>query len=328
MREVTQFEVTDAEGEGRLDRWFRRRFPHMTQGQVEKLCRTGQIRVDGARIKANDRIAPGQMVRVPPLPDPSERPPPGKLSRKDEEFVQSLVIHKDAHLIALNKPPGLAVQGGTKTTRHLDMLLDGLKFEMDEKPKLVHRLDRDTSGVLVLGRTPAATAALTKAFYSREPQKIYWAVVMGCPRPSEGQIRGWMRKAGGAREGDRELVQKCLQQDEGAVFAVTDFITLSEAYPRAAWVALKPQTGRTHQLRFHMSEIGHAILGDPKYKCDREPLGELADGLHLHSRALEIPHPTGGALRLTAPLPAHMKETFGKLGFEEREAKNAFAAFG
>ncbi|MES1203762.1 MAG: RluA family pseudouridine synthase, partial [Pseudomonadota bacterium] len=219
-RRVETVEVGADEGEGRIDRWFRRRYPQLSQGQIEKLIRTGQVRVDGARVKASDRVAPGQIVRVPPLPDAVEKTP-GGMSGKDVDFVRSLVMMKDDDVIVLNKPHGLAVQGGTKTTRHLDAMLDGLKFEQEKKPKLVHRLDRDTSGCLVLARHPRAAAFLGEAFRDRETDKIYWAIVLGAPKPKEGEIRGWMRKAPGVHDADREVMQKCLQQDEGAVHAIT-----------------------------------------------------------------------------------------------------------
>ncbi|MGE0046900.1 MAG: RluA family pseudouridine synthase [Hyphomonadaceae bacterium] len=326
MKSVQQITVAHDDGEVRLDRWLRRRAPHLTQGQIEKMLRTGQVRVDGARAKANDRLQAGQVVRLPPLPEEGERLPRG-VSQKDVAFVQSLVLHRDEDVIVLNKPAGLATQGGAKTPRHIDALLDGLKFEREEKPKLVHRLDRDTSGCLVLARHPRAAAVLAAAFRSRETDKIYWAVVVGAPRPSSGQIRGWMHKAPGAHEADREIMRRCLQQDEGAVHAITDYVTLSDAGGKAAWVGLKPETGRTHQLRFHMAEIGHSIIGDNKYTCDRATPGGLANTLHLHARAIRVPHPNGKTLKAQAPLPPHMKATFAALGFDERDAKNPFEAF-
>lgn len=327
MRSVETVEVGQDDGVARIDRWLRRRYPHLTQGQIEKLIRTGQVRVDGARVKASDRVSPGQMVRVPPLPEAALKPPPGSLSSKDEAFVRSLVLHKDEDVIVLNKPAGLAVQGGAKTGRHLDALLDGLKFDAEKRPKLVHRLDRDTSGCLVLARHPRAAAALGEAFRDRDTDKIYWAIVVGSPRPKVGEIRGWMRKAPGAHDADREMMQQCLQTDEGAVHAITQYSVLSEAAGRAAWVALRPVTGRTHQLRFHMAEIGHAIAGDPKYKCDRPTPNGLERALQLHARALRLPHPSGGELKVVAPLPPHMRAAFEQLGFDEREARDPFEPF-
>lgn len=327
MKTVETVTVGEDDGVTRIDRWLRRRYPHLTQGQVEKLLRTGQVRVDGARAKASDRVSPGQSVRVPPLPEAQPRAAPGALSRADEDFVRGLVLHKDNDVIVLNKPAGLAVQGGTNTLRHLDGLLDGLKFDAEKKPKLVHRLDRDTSGCLVLARHPRAAAFLGEAFRDRDTDKIYWAVVIGSPRPKVGELRSWMRKAPGPVDADREMMQRALQSDDGAVHAVTQYAVLSEAAQSAAWVALRPVTGRTHQLRFHMAEFGHAIAGDPKYRCDRPTPGGLERPLQLHARALRLPHPSGGELKVIAPTPPHMRAAFELLGFDEREAKDPFAPF-
>jgi 23S rRNA pseudouridine955/2504/2580 synthase len=324
MKTVETITIAAEEGEVRLDRWFHRHFPHLTQGQIGKMIRTGQVRVDGARAKENDRVRPGQTVRVPPLPEEKERAERITITAEEIAFVRGLVIFKDDDVLVLNKPAGLPVQGGMKTGRHLDLLMDGLKFEHDAKPKLVHRLDRDTSGCLVLARTPRAAAAMAKSFKSRETTKIYWAVVLGCPRPAEGEIRGWLKKSTGPLDGDREMVRQAKHGEKDALFAITEYVTISEAYPRASWMALKPITGRTHQLRFHMAGIGHAILGDPKYKCDRETPGALSERLHLHARAIEIPHPVKGLVRAIAPLPPHMKKTFDSLGFVEGEAKDPF----
>lgn len=326
MKTVETVAVEHDDGVARIDRWLRRRYPSLTQGQVEKLIRTGQVRVDGARVKASDRVSPGQLVRVPPLPDPTQRPPEG-MSGKDLDFIRSLVIHKDSDVIVLNKPAGLAVQGGPKTPRHIDGLLAGLKLEADKKPKLVHRLDRDTSGCLVLARHPRAAAWLGDAFRDRDTDKIYWAIVVGSPRPRLGELRSWIRKAPGAHDADREMMQHCLQSDEGAVHAVTQYAVLSAAADSAAWVALRPVTGRTHQLRFHMAELGYAIAGDRKYKCDRPTPNGLEEHLQLHARAIRLPHPSGGQLNVTAPIPPHMAAAFDMLGFDEREARDPFAPF-
>lgn len=327
MKAVETVAVEENEGEPRIDRWLRRRYPQLTQGQIEKLIRTGQVRVDGARVKASDRVSAGQMVRVPPLPDAAPRPAPSALSPKDEAYVRSLVLHKDDDVIVLNKPYGLAVQGGAGTVRHLDGLLDGLKFDAPKRPKLVHRLDRDTSGCLVLARHPRAAAFLGEAFRDRDTEKIYWAIVLGSPRPKEGELRSWMRKAPGAHEADREMMRSAVQSDEGAVHAITQYAVLSEAAQSLAWVSLRPITGRTHQLRFHMAEMGHAIAGDPKYKCDRPTPNGLERALLLHARALRLPHPSGGELKAVAPLPPHLEKVFDQLGFDAREARDPFEPF-
>jgi 23S rRNA pseudouridine955/2504/2580 synthase len=327
MRAVETVTVSAEDGEARIDRWLRRRYPQLSQGQIEKLLRTGQVRVDGARVKSSDRVASGQVVRVPPLPDAPVRPAPGALSAKDEAYVRSLVLYKDDDVIVLNKPQGLAVQGGAKTGRHLDALLDGLKFEAEARPKLIHRLDRDTSGCLVLARNPRAAQALGAAFRDRDSEKVYWAVVLGAPRPKAGEIRGWMRKAPGAHEADRERMQKAVQTDEGAVHAITQYQVISEAAGKAAWVALRPVTGRTHQLRFHMAEIGCAIAGDRKYTCDRPTPNDLGGALLLHARAIRLPHPVKGVIAVTAPLSPAMRRVFDLMGFGERDAGDPFAPF-
>lgn len=327
MRSVETIEVSADDGEARIDRWLRRRYPQLTQGQVEKIIRTGQVRVDGARVKASDRVSPGQSVRIPPLPDAVPRAAPSSLLKREEDYIRSLVIHRDDDVIVLNKPHGIAVQGGAKTTRHIDGLLDGLKFDAEKRPKLVHRLDRDTSGCLVLARHPRAAAFLGEAFRDRDTDKIYWAVVVGAPRPRVGELRSWIRKAPGVHDADREMMVRALQTEEGAVHAVTQYVVLSEAAGKASWVALRPVTGRTHQLRFHMAEMGHAIAGDPKYKCDRPTPNDLNSALMLHARALRLPHPSGGELNVTAQLPGHMKHVFNLMGFDEREARDPFEPF-
>lgn len=327
MKTVETVVVGEDDGVTRIDRWLRRRYPKLTQGQIEKLIRTGQVRVDGARVKASDRVSPGQSVRIPPLPDIAPPRDPNALNPKDEAFVRSLVLHRDNDVIVLNKPAGLAVQGGAKTPRHLDALLEGLKFDADKRPKLVHRLDRDTSGCLVLARHPRAAAFLGDAFRDRDTDKIYWAIVAGTPKPRIGELRGWMRKAPGPVDADREMMRSALQSEDGAVHAITQYVVLSDAGQQASWVALRPVTGRTHQLRFHMAELGHAIAGDHKYKSDRVPPNGLEDSLQLHARAIRLPHPSGGELKVIAPLPPHMKAAFDLLGFDEREARDPFAPF-
>ncbi len=317
--------VTDAEAGARLDRWIKRR-AQVTQGEIEKLLRTGQIRVDGGRAKASDRLETGQSVRLPPALARAEAPQPSAkaagISQRDAEFIRGLVIHEDSEMIALNKPAGLAVQGGTRQGRHVDGLLDALASG-GHRPRLVHRLDKDTSGVLVLARTPAAAARLGNLFRGRELQKVYWAVTICVPNPRAGQLRSWMVKGEGPGE-SREKMRPARQGEAGARHAITDYAVISQAAQRAAWVALKPETGRTHQLRFHMAELGTAILGDRKYTTAREVPSGCAPGLHLHARALILP--AGAAtgrrrpLTLTAPLPPHMRETFDTLGFLESEA--------
>lgn len=322
-REVQHITIGDDETDVRLDRWLKRHFSDLTQGQVEKLCRTGQVRVDGGRVKPNTRLTTGQTVRVPPLPDKptgGTADAPWKAYQKDDvdaDFIRSLIIYQDSELIALNKPAGLAVQGGTNTKRHVDGMLDHLQ-DGPHRPKLVHRLDRDTSGVLLIAKTPAAAARLGDLFRSRDMDKVYWAVTVGVPNPRAGQIRVWMIKDVGGP--DKERMRRSAQSEKGSAHSVTDYTVVSTAGQRAAWVALKPQTGRTHQLRFHMEELRTSILGDTKYPPVKEVPQGMASGLHLHARALVIPRPNNKPLTIIADLPEHMQETFAKLGFLEEEA--------
>ncbi len=316
MKEVRTLYVDKGEEGVRLDRWFKRRWPHLNHIQIQKLTRSGQIRVDGARAKPDTRLSAGSQVRVPPLPD---APPPrakGELDPRDIAFAKRLVIYEDEEVLALNKPSGLAVQGGTKTTKHVDRLLSAWGEGL-ERPRLVHRLDRDTSGVLVLGKTPAAAAKLAGAFAKRRAQKIYWAIVAGFPKPGEGVLDLPLAKKG---VGDREMMIPADPKDERAESAQTEFVTIARAGPRAAWMALWPHTGRTHQLRAHMLAMGHPILGDPKYNNDASV--ELSEGLklQLHARRLVLPHPSRGTLVLEAPISPELKAGFERFGFDEHEA--------
>ncbi|MEL6582208.1 MAG: RluA family pseudouridine synthase [Pseudomonadota bacterium] len=327
----------DAEAEGqRLDRWFRKQFPQVTQGRIEKMCRKGEIRLDGGRVKASDRLAEGQSLRVPPLPDaaaPAIKTAP-KISDADAEMIRDTVIYRDASVIALNKPAGLPVQGGSgQAGRHVDGLAAALAFE-GAAPKLVHRLDKDTSGVLVLGRTGRAAAALAKAFQSRASRKIYWAAVAGVPSPQAGTIRyGLVKQAGHGPHGAGEKMV-ALHPDEvaktpGAKHATTDYTVIEAAAKRVAWVAMVPVTGRTHQLRAHMAELGNPIVGDGKYGTNAQVNdgdgwgaqlgGAISRKLHLHARGLRLPHPdTGATLTFVAPLPDHMAKTWEVFGWETR----------
>lgn len=325
MNEVSQIGVTQEEDGVRLDRWFKRRFPMLTHGRLEKLLRTGQVRVDGARAKANVRLEAGQVVRVPPLGEEAAKPAPKperSVSDKDAEFVRSLVIHKDKSVLVLNKPAGLAVQGGTKTERHLDGMLDALAFE-GERPRLVHRLDRDTSGVLVLARTARAAASLARAFKQKDARKIYWALVVGVPVPRQGTIDLALTKQGGPRA---ERVFAADKGDENARDAATHFSTVSTAAHKLAWVAFMPLTGRTHQIRAHAAAISTPIVGDGKYGgVNAHPGGEIPRKLHLHARSIDIAHPDGGRLFIEADLSPHMQKSWKLLGFALRDAKDAFA---
>jgi 23S rRNA pseudouridine955/2504/2580 synthase len=316
VREVRTLYVDAGEDGVRLDRWFKRRWPHLSHIQINKLARSGQIRVDGARAKADTRLTAGAQVRVPPLPD---APDPGEkktIGDRDVKFAKSLVLYEDEEVLVLNKPAGLAVQGGTKTTHHIDRLLSAWGEGL-ERPRLVHRLDRDTSGVLILGKTPGAAAKLSGAFAKRRAQKTYWAIVAGNPKPNEGIIEIPLVKKG---VGDRELVVPTDPKDPRADPAETEYVTISRAAHRAAWMALRPHTGRTHQLRAHMLDIVHPILGDPKYANEKS--AELSGGLklQLHARRVTLPHPSAGMISIEAPLSPEMKAGFERFGFDEHEA--------
>jgi 23S rRNA pseudouridine955/2504/2580 synthase len=323
MGQVQSIAVAAADAEIRLDRWFKRHFPELPHGKLEQLLRTGQIRLDGKRVAARDRVAAGQIVRVPPLPAATPRPPaarPAEPDARDLKMIQSRVLHRDDDVIVIDKPQGLAVQGGTNTERHLDGLLDALKFGSEERPRLVHRLDKDTSGVLVLARHARAASALAAAFRSKAARKIYWAAVVGVPEPRQGRIDRRLAKLAG------RLGERVVPDDDGKR-AVTYYRTVAHAGDRVAWLALEPVTGRTHQLRAHCAAIGTPILGDGKYGGAATHVAGVPGNrrLHLHARALAIPHPAGGTLVVMAPLPPHMRETWDFFGFEDGQERDVFA---
>ena len=319
-------EVGDAEGGMRLDRWFRAHFPALGHGRLQKFLRTGQVRVDGRRVKAGARLQAGQCVRVPPgaltVPDgegrsasqTEARPSPAGTAR-DREFLESLLLHRDDFVIALDKPPGLAVQGGTRTARHIDAMLDGLASAPgSERPRLVHRLDKDTSGVLLIAPDRRAATALGRALKDRDVKKIYWALVVGTPEPGEGVIDLALVKAGTA---GAERVRVARPGETDAQAARTDYRVIERAGRRLAWLELVPRTGRTHQLRVHALAIGHPIVGDGKYGGEAaHPGNDIPPKLHLHARAITIPHPRLGTLEICAPLPPHMAESWRFLGFD------------
>lgn len=309
--------VTEKEDGVRLDRWLKARFPALPHSVLQKLLRTGQVRIDGRRAKANARLEAGQEVRVPNLVDfgsaPSLKPPPG-VSKADRAFIERMIIYEDDDVFVLNKPPGVAVQGGTKTTRHIDGLLAGMADRFGgERPRLAHRLDRDTSGVLLVAKTRNMAARLGRMFQTRSVQKIYWAVTKGAPKPPQGKIEAALVKASGP-EGDRVRKAGPGEQDV-AQRAVTHYSVIDRTL-NAAWVSLKPVTGRQHQLRAHMAIIGAPILGDEKYQGDRDLPEGIANKLHLHARRLALALPDGRRLDVTAPLPEHMLRTFDSLGFD------------
>lgn len=331
MSRVQHLVVTEDEANLRVDRWFKAHFPGMTHGQLEKHLRKGDIRVDKKRSKANDRLETGQTVRVPPLADDVYKPvqpgsvrkmPEDRLSDRDIADIRKMILHMDDAVIVLNKPAGLPVQGGSGQYRHVDGLLEGLRFDYPDKPRLVHRLDKDTSGVLVLGRTRLAAKHLAEAFKRRTTRKIYWALVAGVPRPREATISYNLAKIVTAN-GEKVVVDRDGQK------AVTDYSVIAVAGQRAAWVALKPVTGRTHQLRVHCVAIETPIVGDGKYGGPEAFLeGAISKKMHLHAREITISHPDGSELMITAPLDKHMAETWKLLDFHENDYEDPFLEHG
>jgi 23S rRNA pseudouridine955/2504/2580 synthase len=319
MAEVKRHEVSAEEEGMRLDRWFKLHFPQVTFAYLNKLTRTGQVRIGAGRCKTNTRLKTGDDVRVPPLafdkrPADVPKEDVAPLSKEERRLFQSMVIHEDNDIFVLNKPAGFAVQGGTKTFQHLDGLLMGLGVELGERPLLVHRLDRDTSGVIVVAKRRAVAAALGKLFATRNVQKTYWALTKGVPKPPQGKIDVALIKAKGP-DGDRMRASKDGEEDDEQK-AVTQYAVIDKASNVVAWLSLKPMTGRQHQLRAHCAHIGTPILGDNKYDGDVDMPEGIANKLHLHARRLVFPHPRGGEVDITAPLPKHMIESFKSLGFD------------
>jgi 23S rRNA pseudouridine955/2504/2580 synthase len=316
MADSRTFTVSEDDDGIRLDRWFKRNQPDTSFNIVSRWARTGQLRLDGKRVAPGERIAAGQEIRLPPIDAEPARRGPAKpkrepLTAEEEEFVRSLVIYEDSDSFVFNKPPGLATQGGTKTTHHLDRLLDGLEDEKGNRPKLVHRLDKDTSGVLLVARTARAAAYFSKSFSGRTAKKVYWALVMGVPSADEGLIDAPLAKQPGTGG------EKMHIDEENGQPAKTRWRVIDRAGNRAAWVELQPLTGRTHQLRAHMAAIGHPIIGDGKYGgADAFLTGGISRKLHLHARRLRIDSPTKGKIDVTAELPDHMAQSLETLGFE------------
>ena len=316
----------------RLDRWFRLHYPDLAFGHLQKLVRTGQVRVDGGRIKTSTRLDPGQSVRIPPLEAgaaedaaPAEGRParapgsgparaPGGKADDDLAFLKSLILYEDREVMVLNKPFGLAVQGGSGTYRHVDGLLDLLRDKDGQRPRLVHRIDKDTSGCLLVAKTRLAASILAKSFRSREARKIYWALVPGVPKPRQGRISTYL-----ARDESEERMRVARHGEDEASHAVTYYAVVDQAAQKMSWLSLKPVTGRTHQLRAHLAHIGHPIVGDPKYFSieNWEFPGGMQNRLHLLARRLVIPHPRGtGMIDVSAPLPPHMQQSWNLIGFD------------
>jgi 23S rRNA pseudouridine955/2504/2580 synthase len=317
---VQNVSVTADESGMRVDRFFEARFPGLSFSHIQRIIRKGEVRVNGKRTQPKNRLEAGQAVRIPPLkleaPKPRDDAPQ---AQKDRAFIKSITLYEDADVLVLNKPMGLAVQGGSGTTQHLDGMLEALRGPgVDaQRPRLVHRLDKDTAGCLLVAKTRFAAAALAKTFRSRSARKIYWALVVGVPKPRQGRISTYLAK----QEIEEDSYMRIAKHGEkDAVHAVTYYAVVETAAQQLAWLSLKPVTGRTHQLRVHMAHIGHPIVGDPKYfnKENWQLPGGMQNKLHLLARRIAVPHPRGGIIDVSAPLPPHMLQTWNLLGFDAK----------
>ncbi len=310
--------VTPDEGNMRLDRFFEARFPGLSFSHIQRIIRKGEVRVNGKRTEPKARLQAGQSIRIPPLtlaaPKPRDDAPQ---AQKDRAFLKSITLYEDDDVLVLNKPAGLAVQGGSGTLRHIDGMLGALQgsHRDAQRPRLVHRLDKDTAGCLLVAKTRFAAAALAKTFRSRSARKIYWALVAGVPKPKQGRISTFLAKE--EREED-SFMRIARHGEEGASHAVTYYAVVETSAQSLAWLSLKPVTGRTHQLRAHMAHIHHPIVGDPKYfnKENWQLPGGMQNRLHLVARRIAVPHPRGGVIDVTAPLPDHMQQSWRLLGFD------------
>lgn len=308
--EIRQFTIGEDDDGIRLDRWFKRHLPQIGFGMIGKWARTGQVRVDGGRVKPDARLSAGQVLRVPPGGDAPAPRRVVELSAEERELARDMVIAQSKAAIVLNKPPGLATQGGTRTTRHVDRLLDAYAGEDEPRPRLVHRLDKDTSGILLIARTPGSAAFFSKRFSGRSAKKIYWALVVGVPEVAEGTIEAALAKQPGTG-GEKMHV------DEDGQPAKTRYRVVDRIGKKAAWLELEPLTGRTHQLRVHCAAMGHPIVGDGKYGGqDAFLTGSVSRKMHLHARRLIIDAPGGQKIDVTAELPHHFAQSMEQLGLE------------
>jgi 23S rRNA pseudouridine955/2504/2580 synthase len=316
---VQNVAVTADENGMRVDRFFEARFPGLSFSHIQRVIRKGEVRVNGKRTEPKNRLEAGQTVRIPPLrlDAPKPRAPGSEADENTRAFLKSITLYEDADVLVLNKPMGLAVQGGSGTTRHLDGMLEVLRDSHGQRPRLVHRLDKDTAGCLLVAKTRFAASALAQTFRSRSARKVYWALVAGVPKVPQGRISTFLAK----EEREDESVMRIAQHgDKGAAHAVTYYAVVDTSGPLLSWISLKPVTGRTHQLRAHMDHIDHPIVGDPKYfaRENWQLPGGMQDKLHLMARRIAVPHPRGGVIDVTAPLPPHMEQSWNLLGLDAK----------
>ena len=318
---VMSIRVARADDGLRLDRWFKAHFPDVGFGFLQKLLRSGQVRVDSKRVEASHRVAAGQEIRVPQAARGKAKvqtePRAASTSKADRALIEAIILYEDEHVLVLNKPFGLAVQGGSGTTRHIDGMLEGMVDRFGDRPRLVHRLDRDTSGVLLIAKHRQAAAKLGRIFQTRSVAKTYWALVRGVPSPAQGKVEVALVKGEDKHGDDRVRRARPGEQDE-AMHATTHYSVIERLAHKASWVSLKPVTGRQHQLRAHMDILGNPIIGDPKYmRGEHGLMGAIPNQLHLHARRIMLPHPiTGNTLDVSAPLPEHMRKTWEMLGLD------------
>lgn len=311
--------VQETEKDIRLDRWFKRHYPSVPHGMLEKLLRKKNIRVDNKKASANTRLNPGAVIRIPPLTSAKETKQPFILSKKDIALMQGMVLYKDKDIIILNKPEGLAVQGGSKTTHHIDGLLDALKFDYDEKPRLVHRLDKETSGILVVARTVQSASHFSQLFKTKDIRKTYWALVDGLPKPDKGKIEAPLLQKKISANADKRTI------DENGLEAVSLYAVQDHLADKVSWLQMSPLTGRTHQLRIHAAEaLKTPILGDSRYGKKNNLTDDLPNKMFLHARAISIPLMNKKELIVEAPLPKHFQEAFQLFGFSEKNVKPLF----
>ncbi|MBT4879987.1 MAG: RluA family pseudouridine synthase [Alphaproteobacteria bacterium] len=312
-------DITEELEGGRLDRLLKKQFPQLSHGAIQKMLRTGQIRINGKRIKGSIRLEKGQSLRIPPRTSEEEVPKKKAiyLTQKEKQLLKDLMLYEDKDMIVLDKPSGLATQGGSKTLQHVDRLMEGMIDENGIKPKLVHRLDKNTSGLLLLAKTDKMATYLARAFQEKKIEKTYWAITIGVPKPLEGEIDLPLLKKRG------DIGEQMVVDHKDGKKAITRYRVIDHAHKKAAWLEMVPLTGRTHQLRAHCQAMGTPVQGDRKYGRRKDFLkgDDISELMHLHARTLKVPMPSGKIMSFQSPLPDHMKQTFKALGFKETDAK-------